>query len=158
MAELFLKLDGFPGESTDAKHKGEIELLSYDWGVEQAGQSGHAGGGMGAGKATFRDFSFQMGVNQASPALFLACAGGKHIPEATLSVRRPGERPLDYLTVRFRDVVITAFEQASGDEEPVERVAFEFANIEFSYTAQDARGGAGAVSKAGWDLRRNAKI
>ena len=30
--DYFLKLDGIPGESTDAKHKGEIDVLSWSWG------------------------------------------------------------------------------------------------------------------------------
>jgi len=35
VADYFLKLDGIPGESTDAKHKDEIELVSFSWGVTQ---------------------------------------------------------------------------------------------------------------------------
>ena len=30
--DYFLKLDGIPGESTDAKHKGEIVVESFSWG------------------------------------------------------------------------------------------------------------------------------
>jgi type VI secretion system secreted protein Hcp len=77
---------------------------------------------------------------------------------ATLSVRRAGERPLDYLKIRFTDVVITSFEQGADQDVPTERVAFEFAKVELTYTSQDPRGGPGAVSKAGWDLHQNVKI
>jgi type VI secretion system secreted protein Hcp len=30
--DMFLKIDGIPGESTDASHRDEIDLLSYTWG------------------------------------------------------------------------------------------------------------------------------
>ena len=33
--DYFLKLDGIPGESIDAKHKGEIDVLSWSWGESQ---------------------------------------------------------------------------------------------------------------------------
>jgi type VI protein secretion system component Hcp len=32
----FLKIEGIAGESTDAKHKGEIEVESFSWGVPSA--------------------------------------------------------------------------------------------------------------------------
>ena len=35
-ADWFLKLDKIQGESTDDRHKGEIEVLSWSWGVAQA--------------------------------------------------------------------------------------------------------------------------
>ena len=31
-AQYFLRIDGIPGESTDAAHKDQIELASYEWG------------------------------------------------------------------------------------------------------------------------------
>ena len=31
--DMFLKIDGIDGDSTDKKHKGEIELLSFSWGL-----------------------------------------------------------------------------------------------------------------------------
>ena len=33
--DAFLKVDGITGESTDHKHKGEIEVLSFSWGIKQ---------------------------------------------------------------------------------------------------------------------------
>jgi type VI secretion system secreted protein Hcp len=41
--DAFLKLEGIKGESTDAKHKGEIDIESFGWGAQQS--VGHTGGG-----------------------------------------------------------------------------------------------------------------
>ena len=34
-ADYFLKLEGIKGESTDDKHKDEIDVLSFSWGASQ---------------------------------------------------------------------------------------------------------------------------
>ncbi|MCP6726322.1 type VI secretion system tube protein Hcp, partial [Klebsiella pneumoniae] len=49
--DMFLKLDGVTGESQDSKHKGEIHIESFSWGMNQTGASGSGGGG-GAGKVS----------------------------------------------------------------------------------------------------------
>ena len=55
--DVFLKLGDIKGESKDAKHAGEIDVLSWSWGVSQTGTMGVGGGG-GAGKANFSDLNF----------------------------------------------------------------------------------------------------
>jgi len=42
--DYFLKIDGVDGESTDDKHKGEINIESWSWGVTQS-TTGAGGGG-----------------------------------------------------------------------------------------------------------------
>jgi type VI secretion system secreted protein Hcp len=155
-AAYFLKLDGISGESTDAKHKDEIELVSFSWGVTQPAIGG--GSGRGAGRAQFKQFEFLMRVNKASPQLFLAAVSGKHIKEANLSVRRAAKMELEYLKIKFSEVLISSFEQVAGAEAPEETVAFNFARIAIEYTAQGPRGKPAETIRAGWDLSKNAKI
>src|SRR5712692_6599716 len=102
--DYFLKIDGVEGESQDSAHGKEIQLDSFSFGVTQSGTFG-AGGGGGAGKASFNDFHFTMHVNKASPKLFLYCANGKHIPTATLTGRKAGEKPQDYVVWKFTDIL-----------------------------------------------------
>ena len=45
--DYFLKIDGIEGESSDDKHKGEIEVESFSWGATQAGSPGPGGGAHG---------------------------------------------------------------------------------------------------------------
>ena len=73
--DIFAKIGDIKGESLDAKHKDEIEVLSFSWGVSNAGSSS-SGGGCGAGKATFQDLSIVHGIDEATPALLKACATG----------------------------------------------------------------------------------
>ncbi|GHU15236.1 hypothetical protein AGMMS50225_28370 [Betaproteobacteria bacterium] len=55
--DIFLKISGIEGESQDASHKGEIEVLGWNWGMNQESNM-HNGSGGGAGKATVEDLSF----------------------------------------------------------------------------------------------------
>ena len=156
MTSYFLKLDGIPGESTDAKHKDEIELVSFAWGVTDA--AGPIGGAGGAGRAKFQDFHFTMLVNKASPLLFLATASGKHVKEGNLAVRRADKTKLEYLKIKFTDVLVTSFEEVGGTEQPQEAISFAFGTIAIEFTPQSAKGAPGTVLKVGWDLSRNVKI
>src|SRR5262249_28264053 len=74
--DYFLKIDGIPGESHDAKHKDEIQVDSWSFGGRQSGTFAEGGGG-GAGKVQMFDVSFSEKVSKASPKLMLACATGE---------------------------------------------------------------------------------
>jgi type VI secretion system secreted protein Hcp len=148
--DYFLKIDGIQGESLDNKHKGEIELVSFGWGVDVA--SGGEGGGGGTGKAHVEPFHFTMRTNKASPQLFLATVSGKHLKEATLSVRRAGKQAIEYLKIKFTEVFVTSFHEEAGPEVPTELIAFDFGRIEIDYGSQ--RGGG---EHAGWDVKKNVK-
>jgi type VI secretion system secreted protein Hcp len=150
--DYFLKIDGIQGESRDAKHKGEIELVSFGWGLDVEGGGGSGGGG-GAGRPRFTPFHFTMLTNKASPQLFLATASGKHLKEATLSVRKAGKQALEYLKIKFTEVFVTSFHEEAGQEPPTELIAFDFGRIEIEYGSQ--RGG---TERAGWDVKKNVKV
>jgi type VI secretion system secreted protein Hcp len=156
--DYFLKLDGIPGESTDAKHKGEIDVLAFSWGVSQAKGTGSGGGG-GAGKAIFEDLLVVARTSKASPKLWLACASGQHIKSAVLTCRKPGKTPFEFLTITLTDVLVSSYEIDGSDEElPLDQVALAFAKVETAYTPQDPTGKAQPPVKAGWDVKANKKI
>ena len=83
--DCFLKIDGIQGESTDAKHKGEIMVLCWSWSETQAMSPAAAGG---TSKVSMQDFHFSKAVDTASPKLMLACPSGQHIKDAVLSCRK----------------------------------------------------------------------
>jgi type VI secretion system secreted protein Hcp len=80
--DIFAKIGDIKGESLDAKHKDEIEVLSFSWGVANSGSAGS-----GAGRATFQDLSIVHGIDKATPELLKACATGLHIKDATITHR-----------------------------------------------------------------------
>jgi type VI secretion system secreted protein Hcp len=159
-SDYFLKIDGVDGEATDATHKGEIEVLAYNWGESQVGTHG-AGGGGGAGKVSMQDFHFTMRVNKASPKLMLACATGDHLKTAKLTVRKAGGDQQEYMTVTFSDVLVSSYQTAgvgNGDSIPNESISLNFGKVEFEYKPQKADGTLDSPVKTGYDLKTNKKI
>lgn len=159
-SDYFLKIDGIEGESTDDKHKNEIDLLSFSWGATNTG-IGHAGGGHGAGKVSMQDFHFTMKANKASPKLMLACATGQHIKKGVLTVRKAGGKQEMYLIVTFTDLLISSY-QTSGsgapDVVPTDQISLNFSKIEFDYKPQKADGSLDSPVKTGYDLKLNKKV
>ena len=177
--DAFLKLDGIKGESADAKHKGEIDIESFSWGMSQTGVSATGGGG-GAGKVKVHDISFVKRTDASSPLLFLNCASGAHIKEATFVVRKAGGEQLEYLKIKLTDVLVSSYKPhgaqnaGPGDEGPEEdaweaqdiesplpweHFGLNFAKIEYSYQPQGADGKAqGGPILAGWDVKANQKV
>lgn len=159
--DMFLKLDGIDGESTDKVHKNEIEIESFSWGASNSGSAAHGGGG-GAGKVSMQDFSFTTRVSRASPQLFLACASGEHIKSALLTVRKAGGQQQDFLKVTMSDLLVSSYKaegSSGGDADvPTDQVSLNFAKIQVSYSAQRPDGSLEGAVTAGWDLQKNVKI
>jgi type VI secretion system secreted protein Hcp len=157
--DYFLKIDGIAGESTDAKHKGEIELQSFSWGEVQAGAGAGRGTGGGAGKVTMQDLHFATRVSKASPQLLLACASGKHIKVATLVARKAGKGQQEFLVYKFSDVLVSSYQTGGAEGEvPTDQISFNFGRIEVEYLAQKPDGSLDAAAKAGWDVKSNKPV
>jgi type VI secretion system secreted protein Hcp len=155
-ADYFLKIDGIEGESTDDKHKKEIELESWSFGETQAGTSSH-GGGAGAGKVQMQDFHFTMRVNKASPKLFLACANGEHIKTAVLTCRKAGKDQQEYLKWTFSNVIVSSYQTggSGGNVVPVDQISLNFTKVETEYKAQKPDGTLEGPIKTGYDVKAN---
>ena len=155
-SDIFAKIGTIKGESTDAKHKGEIEVQSWSWGVTQGGTIAHGGGG-GAGKASFHDLNFTHRIDRASPLLMKACATGSHIPEATITVRKAGKGPQEYLIIKMSDVIITSVAMSVVGEEPTtaENVTIQAAKVDLEYRAQKADGSLEPGIHFKYDIKAN---
>ncbi|HSV58238.1 MAG TPA: type VI secretion system tube protein Hcp [Variovorax sp.] len=157
--DMFLKIKGVDGESSDAKHKKEIDVLAWSWGLSQSG-SAHFGGGAGSGKVNVQDLSFTKYIDSASHALMLACCTGEHIGEATLVVRKAGKEPLEYVKITFNDLIISSVSTggSGGEDRLTENVSMNFAKFKYEYTPQKADGTGEAPKTAGWNIPENVKV
>jgi type VI secretion system secreted protein Hcp len=155
LSDIFAKIEGIKGESLDAKHKDEIEVLSVSWGVTNSG-SVVSGGGGGGGKATFQDLSIVHRIDKASPLLMKACATGTHVKEATITYRKGGKDQQDYLIIKLNDIIITGVtdDAASGQTES-ENFSLAFAKIDLEYKPQKADGSLDTGIHFKYDLKAN---
>jgi type VI secretion system secreted protein Hcp len=154
--DIFLKLTGITGESQDASHKDEIEILDWEWEITQRSTM-HTGSGGGAGKATVSDLTFDHYVDRASPNLLKYCLTGKHIDTATLVVRKAGGSPLEYLTITMGDVIVTKVAPSlqATMSRARETISLAFARVKQEYVIQNQQGGSGGTVAASYDIQQN---
>jgi type VI secretion system secreted protein Hcp len=135
--DAFLKIDGIDGESADKTHPNEIEILSYSWGVENTASAGSGGGG-GTGKASFQDMSFTSSLSKAGPALMVACAGGRHLPSALLTLRKAGDKGLEFLKIKLSDCLVSSYQEGGSARDgdlPTDEFSLAFQKIDVMYTS-----------------------
>src|SRR5688572_5050693 len=152
--DTFLKLGDIKGESKDSKHPGEIDVLSWSWGVSQTGTMSYGGGG-GAGKANFQDLNFMHNVDKASPILMLKCATGEHIKEATLVSRKAGKTQQEYLIIKLNEILVTSVQPSGSSEHPTESVSINFSKIVLEYKPQKEDGSLDAGIFFKYDVKAN---
>jgi type VI secretion system secreted protein Hcp len=155
---MFLDLEGIKGESIDSKHKDKIDVLAWSWGLSNAGSFHHGSGG-GSGKASFQDISFTKYIDKSTSDLLYACASGKHIPKASLIVRKSGEKPLEYLIYKLEKILVSSISTggSGGEDRLTENVTLNFAKVSVEYQLQDDKGAGKAAGSFTWDIGANVK-
>lgn len=158
--DIFLMLDGIPGESTDAKHKGEIDVLSYSQSfTNPASASERSAVGASAGRVNCGDVKVTKEIDRSSPSIIGAVATGKHIPKAVITFRKAGENLIEYYKVTLTDVLIDSINQidasALDSARILERISISSSRFEFEYRPQKADGSVGEAVTFGWDCAAN---
>lgn len=156
--DMFMKIGDLKGEAQDDKHKDEIDVLAWSWGMSQSGTM-HTGGGGGGGKVAIQDMSFTKWVDKTSTPLMMACSRGDQYKEAKLTVRKAGGKtPLEYLIYTMTDVIVTSFSTggSGGEDRLTENVTLNFSQVKVDYQPQKPDGSKdGGVIKYGWDIAAN---
>ena len=140
IADMFLKIKGAAGESSDTDHKDEIDVVSWSWGMAQ---STDLATGQASGRATMHQLSIVKRVDKSSTTLMNFLRNNKLVDEAQLVVRKAGKTPLEYFKIELKKVRITLLKTETENAELLERVNLGFAQIRVSYTPQDPTGAKG---------------
>ena len=137
--DMFLKIDNVQGESEDDVHRNEIDVLAWSWGSSSNGRS-----------TCIQDVGVTKWVDLSSPTLLMGQIMGKEYDEATLTVRKAGEQPLEYIVINFKNVSITSISTggSGGEDRLTENISFNFENATYTYTPQNEDGSAGAEVEA----------
>jgi type VI secretion system secreted protein Hcp len=150
--DTHIKFDGIEGESTARDHKGEISVLSWNWGLTSP--TSGTGTGAGRGKAKAEEFRFVHLYDKASPVLAKHAITAKAIKLVSLSARKSGNGQKDFFKVTMKDVFVTSVHDSTGaDGQPAEEVSLAYGNIDFSYQPQDAKGSLGTAVTLNWNIR-----
>ena len=163
MAEMFLRLEGIVGESTDLAHGGprphvnEIELIGWDWELKNEAKfelkPEESAKQMKPDKLTV-----VKGVDLASARLMQYCTLGTLITKATLTCRkRAGDQRLEYLVIDLTNVKVMSVTWDKEEHIVKETVDLAFVKIEAKYLKQnnETGGAADGVVRFGWDFSDN---
>jgi type VI secretion system secreted protein Hcp len=156
--DMFLKLEGINGESAVSDKQNWIDVLAWSWGMHNSGTA-HMAQGAGAGKVSVQDLSITKYADKASPILVQHCCTGKHIPKGQLTVRKAGDKPLEYIVIELKDVFITNVSSggSGGEDRLTENVTLNFAEFKVKYTPQKPDGSAGASTEFGFNIAQYEK-
>jgi type VI secretion system secreted protein Hcp len=154
--DMFIKIDGVKGEAHDDKHKDEIDVLAWSWGASNSGSMSTGGGG-GSGKVNVQDISITKYVDKSSPLLLGRCCQGAHISTATLTVRKAGTNPLEYIKLTLSEILVSSISTggSGGADRLTENITLNFAKFKIEYTPQKADGSAEGAVPYAYDLKAN---
>lgn len=154
--DLFLKLDGIAGESVVRGHEKEIDIESFQWGFSQQ-STARAGGGAGAGKPAFQDFSVTKRVDTSSPVLLQTLLQGRSIKTATFVAHKANaERGSTLIKIVLENVRVTDIKLTGSESgEPTESVSLSFTKLSYHYFPVDRAGKQGPAVSATWDVSQN---
>lgn len=135
--DLYLQIDGVPGESMDRWHPDDIQVLAWSWGISHV---------PGPGGLAAQSLSLTKYLDRATPVLLAACHAARRFERATLVATRAGDRPLDRLLVQMEGVCVDSVSlSGSGSEDsPTESISLHFDAVTVVYVAQQNDGSPGA--------------
>ena len=145
-ADMFLFLEGIPGECVDDKHKDWIEIIAFTKAMSRSDP-----------RPTFSELSLQKNQDKSSPRLALQAANGARIPRAVLELVQRGETRLRFYQVTLSNATVRTWQinGSAGQVQPSEAVGMDYEWISWTYTEVDASGRARGDISAYWDLMRN---
>src|SRR3954469_25550197 len=98
---MFLKVQGVAGGASDAEHKGEIDVVSWSWGLQA---SASAASGARETGTSYGELRVVKHVDQSSPTLMNYLRSHKLVKQAQLTVRKAGTAPLEYFRIELENV------------------------------------------------------
>ena len=155
--DFYLKIDTIKGESEATGFEEQMQIQSWSFGANNAGQGG-LGTGLGSGKVSLQDFHFVIEMGKATVQNFLATCKGNHIPQAILSCRKTGGdgTPYVFFKVTFNDIVVSSYQMggSAGGGNPIDQCSFNFTKITMEYFQQKADGTVSLTNTITYDTKK----
>jgi type VI secretion system secreted protein Hcp len=145
-SDIFLHVDGAPGESRSSRHADWIEVHSISYGVHTLPLSPPA----------FSPLVIIKSLDKASPILINHCATGRILSNAVLEIVRSDASRIRYLQLKLAKVLVSGVDLSAGSPEiPIESVSLNFTKVQWTYTEVNADGKALRDISSTWDSAAN---
>nr|WP_255682051.1 type VI secretion system tube protein Hcp [Luteimonas sp. BDR2-5] len=144
------------GSSDHAKHKDEVPVLAWSWGLSNSADL-HNSSVSAGGKAHVQDISLTKYVDSSSHSLLQAAATGARIEEAWLYVTNATGEQTDYVTIHLSNgVMVTSVSTggSGGEDRLTENVTLHFGKFKYGFQPQKPDGTKdGAAKEFTYDIQ-----
>lgn len=158
--DMFIKIDDIPGESIDPEHSGEIDVISWSWGVTHPTAINRGGKRSGSGRAGTGSITVKKNVDRSSPAIMKSCSTGTYYKQAVLTVRKGDGSRIEYVKVIMKDLIVKRVVTNSpeeGEDVLTENVTLNFAEIKSEYEPQSPDGSSSGKIETNWKIEKGEK-
>jgi type VI secretion system secreted protein Hcp len=112
LVDMFLKLDGVDGESSDPAHKGEIQIDGFRFNLVSPRDSFT---NQATGVRRWSHLTLRAKVDKSTPLLFMNLATNGKIPKAVLTCRKAGKEQFEYFKVTLSEVLVVKVQAGDLD-------------------------------------------
>jgi type VI secretion system secreted protein Hcp len=154
-ADIFLAIDGIPGDSTDTRHKNQISIESFAFLAKRPSTRT-------TGAVRFSGLRLDKVYDVSSPRLLSAATSGRHLKSATVTFST-GSDPAgtNVLTYKLSDVAVSSYAQggANPDTKPLgsleEEIGLTPARVQVTEKTFGADGSPGPVVTSNWQVPKS---
>jgi type VI secretion system secreted protein Hcp len=125
--DTLMKVDGVPGDSVITGHVDEIVLKSYS---------------QTFGTKNCSRVIAVKGLDRASPPLISLAVNNQIVATVVITIRKPGERPIDFFKAILTSVLIERIDLSSDTGPVTEQIVLKPRSIRIEYRGQAADGSA----------------
>jgi type VI secretion system secreted protein Hcp len=154
-ADIFLAIDGIPGDSTDAQHKNQISIESFAFLAKRPSTRT-------AGAVRFSGLRLDKVYDVSSPRILSAATSGRHLKSATVTFSTgSGAGGTNVLTYKLSDVAVSSYEQggANPDTKPLgsleEEIGLSPARVQVTEKTFNANGNPGPAVTSSWQVPKS---
>ncbi len=157
VVDMFLKIDGVDGESSDPEHKNEIQIEGFRLGLVSPRDS-YTNEHTGVRK--WAPLSVRASIDTSTPLLYDKLIHNAKIPKAVLTCRKAGKEQVTYFKVTLSEVSVAKInsgdlEATGGDVIPHCDFDLAFGKIEIVGCPQTSKGSTSGQVMTQDDLRTN---
>jgi type VI secretion system secreted protein Hcp len=154
-ADIFLAIDGIPGDSDDAQHKNQISIESFAFLAKRPSTRT-------TGAVRFSGLRLDKVYDVSSPRLLSAATSGRHLKSATVTFSTSSDASgTNVLTYRLSDVAVSSYEQggANPDTKPLgsleEEIGLSPARVQVTEKTFGANGSPGPAATSSWQVPKS---
>jgi type VI secretion system secreted protein Hcp len=146
----FLNLSGIEGESTNERHKNEIDVFGYDMSILVPPATSP---NRPTSRVTCPPVTLVKALDSASLILAKKLEQDISISQAVLSVQRDVGDARDFFILKMQEVKVAEFSQTTSVDVAriVERVVLTARRYDLEYRPQSTTGGNAGVIRTSWD-------